>query len=319
MISLERALLKSNSTQQRYRRGLSSGLTTLNIALSNDKEVGIRSGSVVWISGQSDSGRTVAGLTFLAEAVINPEFNNYGLYYHDTENKRPQIQRLFGGNLPARLFRPGGDWTAAAFWQYVAPKTGLQAPADAIEEGVRHSTNVYVLDTLDGLQGVETWKQNNDYAKEAFDAIRKKDSILIILSQQKAVGDKKVAAGGAAIPFYADYIIHTEYVNEIQRNISGRNRKIGINSLFSILRTPDKSINNAIKIPVPIFSDHGYDNPEALFSYLLHTSRIVQKAGRYSFEDMNEYNHSLESMLEYLCGSEVMVGYYLMNTIGKRR
>ena len=84
-MNLYDALNRPYLIEEETTKKLSTGLTVLNYALSGSYRYGLETGSVVLVSGESNSGRTTFGLTVLAEASINPLFSDYTLYYYDTE------------------------------------------------------------------------------------------------------------------------------------------------------------------------------------------------------------------------------------------
>ena len=298
MIELRNMLLnKTAKVKPVYRRLLSSGLFTLNCALSGSYSAGIESGSVVWISGSSDSGRTVAALTFLAEAANSMAFDRYNLYFHDTENKRPQIKRLFGNKLSSRLNRIT-DCSLERFW-------------DSFDDD--KFPCLYVLDSLDGLTSDTVgWRVNNKHAKKMFDHIRVHDSILIILSQQKIVDCKKVSSGGAALPFYSDYIIYTDSLGNRTAHSGEKSRTIGINARFEIIKR--KYAGRFSAMPVPIFSDYGYDNAEAIIDFLVLHRKItvdgIFEGAKWTFDDMG-WTGVRDELLQYIRENEKVLGYYL--------
>ncbi len=264
-MNLRQALLQSTRPEPK-RRKLSTGLTLCNLLLSGDCSTGIESGSVVWVSGPSDSGRSTVGLTLLAEASQNADFAGYDLFYNNTEGQQVDLAAYFGTKVAERIRRAGAA-THDSFWGYLL---------------LHHRPCVYFLDSLDGLNGTDGWQKNNDKAKAAFDTVRDRDSILIIASQEKNVGEKKVAAGGYAVQFYADYGIKTTRLGLITRVIRGKERAIGINTSLSISKSRH-GLQKITTIPAPIFSGSGYDNAESLFMYLRRKGFIKENAGLFEW------------------------------------
>jgi RecA/RadA recombinase len=296
VITLKDALLRKAKQTITYRRPLSTGLATLNCALSGNRLGGVESGCVIWISGQSDSGRTIMGLTFLAEAVQNLLFDRYALFFHDTEGKQPDIQRLFGEQLYNRVKQLPDDMSVEDVWEFLASP--------------RNSPYIYVLDSIDGLIDDDAWKVNNQRAKETFDYVRQTDSILVILSQQKLIDGKKVAAGGAAIPFYVDYIIHTANIADIFGTVNKKMHPIGIRTKFDIVKR--KYVGKFQSIPVPIFFDHGLDNVDAICEFLLARGKATASpSGRYAFADMGWTGNGYNAFRKFVQEREVVLGCYI--------
>ena len=301
MIELTAALLKKTNPaiKRVYRRPLSTGLSVLNCALTGSCQSGIESGTMVWMSGESDSGRTVAAITLLAEACLNNEFAGYHFYYNDTEGKSPNIARIGGGGLANRVAICKVR-NHEQFWEQI---TG----------GKLKTPFIYVLDSIDGLFGENGTQVNNSRVKGACDYVREHDSILVILSQQKVVASKKVAAGGAALPFYADYILHTEREGQIIKIVRGKNRVVGIMTKFSVIKR--KYGGKFKSIQVPIYDDYGFDNAEAGFVMLQNCNKISCREDKLVFDDLHWQCNNEPEMVALIRNNEKLVDYYIEHVL----
>ena len=128
------AALSQPSLAPPVGKKLSTGLSILNYALSGDVSYGLDSGSVVMVSGDTNSGRTTFGLTVLAEAAINVLFDQYTLVYFDTEGKAVDVRSYLGSKAADRIYM-GAVNSLDAFWKYCS---------SAVKR-------VIVLDSLDGV------------------------------------------------------------------------------------------------------------------------------------------------------------------------
>jgi len=81
--------MKTNDVKKALRRKkkreklsfLSTGSTLLNLACTGKPYYGFAKGHYYFIVGDSVSGKTFLSLTCLAEASINPNFDNYRFIY----------------------------------------------------------------------------------------------------------------------------------------------------------------------------------------------------------------------------------------------
>lgn len=299
VLDLRSALLGTHKEQfPQKRRQLSTGLTLLNLLLTGDCSYGIESGSVVWLSGPSDSGRTTVGLTLLAEATQTVDFVNYRLYYNNTEGQDVNIGAYFGNNVAARI-RAVQCSDAMAFWEGMRQRGGR---------------SIYFLDSLDGLLN-DTWQINNAYAKDVFDRVRETDSILIIAAQEKLAGDKRVTAGGFAMPFYADYSIKTIHSGSIVRVIRGKERVLGTNTTLSAIKSKI-GIKGAVSVPAPIFSGSGYDNAESLFMFLRRKGVITGTNEYYHFSEFG-FEGKFSSLLNDIRQFESMIASWVESRVSE--
>jgi len=295
-MNLVSAMLKESANEKETPFGhclLSTGLTTLNVALSGEPLCGIPAGSVVWITGPPDSGKTCFAFTLFAEANLNASFRRHRFYLNDAESARHKIGRVFGSVLEKRVVHLE-DKTHTTFWDRIRK---IPVPF------------VYVLDSIDGLQGDDGWKVNNQNAKETFDKVRETGSILVFCSQEKIAEQRKVAAGGSAVPFYADYLFRTEYVSSITEKVGKKYREIGVDTTLTVLKSPKEPKFRTI--PIPIFADHGYSNVEAIFSFLLAKKKIRPiDGGRFCWKDMT-ITDSRTGILNYIESMELLMGNYI--------
>lgn len=295
MADLISAMMQTSKPQPQVHRYLSTGLTLLNLLLSGESSYGIESGSVVWVTGPSDSGRTTIGLTFLAETHYNKTFDNYDVFYTNTEGQKVSIGDYFGGTVSSRITQRKVP-NIETFWQTAYS---------------HKKPFVWVLDSMDGLMTSEAWVTNNENAKRVFDRVRDQGSILIITSQEKNVSGKKVASGGFAIPFYADYAIMTNFPTDITKRINNKERIIGTHTKISMVKSRGAAYRD-ILVPAPILFNYGYDNIQSMFSFLVQRKAItyLDDGKKCYFRDF-DFTTTHDKMLDYIGHYETVISQWI--------
>lgn len=301
MFNIRKALTAPilKQTAQRNVYHLSTGLSLLNYALSGDYSYGIESGSVVTVLGAPGSGRSTVGLTLLAEAVQNSAFSRYRLLYNDTEMQNVDIVQYFGSKTAKRIEKISSG--VGCFWD---------------ELPLISEPFIYVLDSLDGVASECAWKLNNERANEAYNSIRQRNSILVIVSQERQVESKKVSAGGFAFSFYADYSLRTERIGDVLRSVNNRNRVVGTNAAIQVLKTKAHFVD--FSIPAPVFVGYGYDNAESLFMFARQKQLVVERNGKFQFSEFG-LTGTHKEMLTFFHQYEQLIVRWLINWLGEKR
>ena len=299
------AALNDSFVHTSSSKKLSTGLSVLNYALSGDVHYGIDSGSVVLVSGGVNSGRTTLGLTMLAEAAINKQFDPYTLVYYDTEGKAVDIKSYLGSRADKRIFR-GAVNSLDAFWDYCSSAVN----------------RVIVLDSLDGLMVEGQWKTNNRVVKGVFDCVRRNDSILIITVQEKLVQNKRVNAGGYALRYYSDFILRSEFDGEYYKRGRGRKVYIGTDTTVSVIKSKFDG-DSKIKCPAPIVVGYGYDNAVSLLTFLRNRGIVKEtEDNTYEFPEYG-FNGSYSSILRFCRDYEDILSFkvkeYSIYGLGRTR
>lgn len=289
-MNLLSALLEPSQVPMKYPV-LSTGLSLLNLALSGESEVGLQSGSVVWVSGPSDSGRSTLCLTILAEASENGYFSDHALIYDDTEGQNIDIAGYFGNKVNARI-RRRASYGEEEFWNEMMD---MDRPC------------IYVLDSLDGLgTSKRGWKVNNQQASCVFAHFRKLGSILVLTAQEKKVdGQKKVAAGGYAVQFYADYCLRTTSGGCIFRPVAGKRRHVGTNTEIGIIKSVS-GLQKIDSVPAPVFAGAGYDNAESVLLFMLRVKMAMKRGQVYSIPQF-DFAGNLEEVLNFIRDFEPVI------------
>ncbi len=292
--TVKKSLKRKKSHVIPSRDLLSSSSTLLNLATSGRTVGCYAKGHYYWFVGDSQSGKTWLALAALAEASINPEFDEYRLIHDNSEHGAlMSIKKYFGPKVAARLEPPNGDKenpeyseTLEQFYDYMD---------DAAKDG---RPFIYILDSMDAIDAKEdqdTYEQNKKQRRKGKEAsgtygtakaklnstslrrvtaaLRKSKSILIIISQtRKNIGfgaqyNPDTVAGGKALMFYCTLKISTKVLEKIKRTVKGKKRAIGIQSKVRVEKNRIQGKDRTIA--VPIYYSVGVDDIGSCIDYLI--------------------------------------------------
>lgn len=289
-------LRKSRLTKTNIKREdlLSTGCTLLNLASSGYPEGGIARGMYVFFVGDSSSGKTMFARTILAEATINPTFDNYRLIYDDVENGAlMDTEKYFGKKLAERLEPPDKDEQGPIYSFEIEDFYGHLY---RILNGKKPC--IYVLDSMDALSSEYEGKKfqekinakkkgtkakgdygdgkakiNSGNIRRINSLLRDTGSILVVLNQTRDNIDanlfapKKTRSGGHALTFYAGMEYWSSPGPAIKKSVKGKDRKIGITSRITIKK--NRSIGKERTVEIPIHYSYGIDDIGGCVDYLL--------------------------------------------------
>lgn len=275
---------------------LSTGSTLLNLAVSDRVDGGFRSGHYYFYVGSSSSGKSWLSLAGLAEASIDPLFDDYQLVYGDVEGGAlMDVERYFGRRLKSRLLerRPV---TVEDFYY------GLD---DLFDEG---KPFVYVLDSMDALRaeddedkyqeqrkaaasgkevggsyGTAKAKANSSFLPHVISRLRKTGSILLVISQTRQnVGYGSqfkpwTRSGGTSLTFYATLELWTSLAGEFTRTVGGSERNLGVYSEVHVKKNRQSGKDRTVT--VPILNGVGVDDPGSLVDWLVAEGRWEKRGG----------------------------------------
>ena len=294
--------LRHNSRQGPVQKAdmLSSGSTVLNMAMTGKPYGGFFKGHYFFVVGDSNSGKTFLGWTCLAEATINPNFDDYRLIFDDVEGgSLMDLEKFFGPKLVERIEPPmvsGGEpvysRTAQDFYWNVD---------DALRAG---KPFIYVLDSQDSLTSREELKKSDktkraarksddgdDDAKDdagkgsygdskakvhsselrkLMGPLKESGSILIVLNQTRDSFDlfvKSTYSGGRALVFYSEGTIWSSVQETMYKTVNAKKREIGILSRVRVRRS--RVTGMGCSVSVPIFHSVGLDDLGGCIDYLV--------------------------------------------------
>jgi len=269
----------------------STGSTLLNLVCSDKAEGGFLPGTIVNIVGDSAAGKSLLGLTILAEAANNSAYNDYGLIYDDIEAAMFfDVKKLFGAKLYSRIAGPAG--------------VVGESRSDEIEEWYYHMDDlldkgkpfVYVLDSMDALTseserdkfqerkrahrkgrraagsfGDGKSKVNSSHLRQIARRLRQTKSLVVIISQTREnIGISfapKTHSGGKALSFYASHKIWLAVKQTLKKSVRGKGRTIGTRTKAKVSK--NKATGRLGEIDFPIFYSYGLDDITSCIDYLI--------------------------------------------------
>lgn len=293
---------------------LSTGCAVLNLAMSGRTTGGHKKGSYTLFVGQSGAGKTAFALASLAEASINPEFNDYELIHDDTERANIfNVPKLFGKKLARRL-RAANEHS----------DKNEPAPSRTIEDLYFNASLwlkkgkpiIYVCDSMDGLTSIaeqdkfntnlKKWnkgkelegsygdgkaKKNSENLRGLVQKFEETGSILIIICQQKykmnamPFQDPGTRSGGVALTFYAHVEVWMSLMGKIKtpKEINGRKRTIGNYIKFDIKK--NRYTGKQDTVQGQIYYSYGIDDIQSNIDYLLHEKHWSKKSKKINTGD----------------------------------
>jgi recombination protein RecA len=212
---------------------LNTGCTLLNLALTDRADGGWPCGRIVNPIGDSDTCKTVLGLTALAEACRDSRFDSHSLEYNDVEASLSfDLERMFGKSFCDRVCIRS---PLAEEDKSKAPETVQELHYQLLDYLDGEAPFVTVVDSLDGLSSKEelekteeereAWKKSKDTTgtmamskqkyfkrmlRELKGKVAKTDSLIMVVSQTidnvgAVFGPKKSRAGGNALKFFSSH------------------------------------------------------------------------------------------------------------------
>jgi len=276
-----------------HSRGLSTGLTLLNLACSGKPDAGILPGTYNLLVGDSRAGKSFLALTCLAEASINPKYANYRLIFDNAEGGAlMDMVKFFGRDMAGRIESPGKNGkhsnTVEEFYYHLD---------DAAKEKIPF---IYVLDSMDALSsneerekfqeqkaaarkgkettgsyGTDKAKKNSTMLREARNLLEATGSILIMISQSRTnIGfgsqfNPKTRSGGLALRFFATNEIWFSIKGQIKKKVNGKDRKIGDILQIQVKKNRQTGREPIIEVPFYPGSENGFDDLGSCVNYLV--------------------------------------------------
>lgn len=264
-----------------------TGCSVLNLYLSGNVFGGWVKGHMGNIVGDSDAGKSLVGLTTLAEAAHTPSLNDYDLHQDDTESSNTfPIEDMFG-QLAERLGNGGdGEEGSDLIEEFYHKVLKLLDKGDPI---------VYVLDSMDGLDtvaDVAKFRKNMNKIADGNDAtgsygdgkakinstnlrklrplLRKTGSLLLIISQTRDnIGTSFVAktrAGGKALKFYACWELWLAVKGPITKTVAKMKRQIGTRVVVKVSK--NHATGKHGKFEIPMYYGYGIDDVRCCIEWL---------------------------------------------------
>jgi len=291
-----------DSMQVKKEDFLSSGCTILNLACSGTPYGCAAKGKYHWIVGDSSSGKTFLTLTFLAEASINHNFDDYDLIFDNVEDGAlMDVSRFFGQKLADRIQPPAVDEDGEPVYSQDIEDfyCRVEDRIEAIQKNKKGARPfIWLLDSMDALSskaesakfkeirkasttgatvtgdyGDGKAKINSRYMRRVVAGLRDTKSILIVLSQTRdnfdagMFGPQTTSAGGRSLKFYAVWQMWTSLGSRIKKTVLNTERQVGVHTHIQIKK--NRLTGREWKITIPIYHTVGIDNVGATIDYLL--------------------------------------------------
>lgn len=281
--------------------GLSSGSSLLNLACTGRPDLAFLAGHVYLLVGDSNSGKTFLSLTCLAEASINPAFDDYRFIHDNVERGAlMDFSKFFGSKMAGRLeppeIRDGGPVYSQTIEDFY----------DHVDDNVKKGPCIYVLDSMDALSSEAELKKFNKNKKArqkiqedeegeegtikgsfgdgkakansaglriAHNAMASNGSILIVIFQSRdnigfgAMFNPKTRSGGNAPTFYATLEIWSSVKERIKRPILKKERVLGTLAKLRIKKNRITGKDRSLELP--IYDSTGIDETGSCVKYLI--------------------------------------------------
>lgn len=317
------ASVEKTITEVDWAHGLSTGSSLLNLACSGRTKVGLLPGYYYLFVGDSNSGKTYFTLAFMAEASINPKYDEYRLIY-DAVERGAMMDKTehFGPKLAARLEPPAVDDSGAPVYSDKVEDFYYHVD-DALKDG---RPFIYILDSHDSLSseaeqdkfeetkeahrkgkavsgsyGDGKAKKNSSGLRQLISRLEKTKSILVIISQTRdnigfgAQFNPKTRSGGNALTFYATIQMWSSVREEIKKTIKGKPRQIGIRSKIQIKRS--RFSGRAVSVEIPIYWSSGIDDTGSCVDFLIDEGHWKENKGKVDASEF-EYSGSIEGLVQ---------------------
>lgn len=302
---------------------LSTGCTLLNLASTGMPEGGFIKGKYHFVVGDSMSGKTFLGLTCLAEACRNPDFDGYRLIYDDVEDGAlMSLEKFFGRKVVDRLESPGKD------------RDGSSVFSNSIEQFYYHLDDafkedqpfIYVLDSMDGL--TSEWEEskftkkkeaarkgkeisgtmtdnkakiNSTHMRLAQKKLRMSKSILIVINQTRdnlGFGfETKTRSGGRSLTFYATTELWSSVIKTLYKTVKGNKREVGVMTRVKIKK--NRGTGKLRVIEFPIYHSYGIDDLTASIDFLLHENHWKSKGKKIKAPEF-EFIGSQQDLIKHI-------------------
>lgn len=307
---------------------LHTGSIILNLAISGNAKGGYLKGKYIYFVGDSSSGKTFFTLTALAEASINPLFDNYRLIYDDVEGGAlMDIEKYFGQSLADRIEPPAGTREDPIHSSLV--EEFYFNLDDAFKKA---QPFIYVLDSQDSLGSMYSEKKFSELKTSVRSPSKKKaagdygdgkakfhssrlrrictklrdtGSVLIIINQTRDVldskpfGPKSQASGGRALKFYASVQLWTSLKGKKYREINRKKRQIGITAQVAVKK--NRITGKEWTVDIPIYFSSGIDNVGSCVEFLCDEGRWSKsKEGRITASDFDGISGNLDKVIRQI-------------------
>lgn len=265
-----------------------TGLTMLDLALSDHWQGGFKKGTIVNPIGDSDAGKSLVALTGLACCANNERFDDYELKYICSESKTNFKFDLFGEKFNKRVEIVNLEYPPL-----------LENVIAKIEKWIdKDKPHIFVVDSLDGLKVnedmtrlkdlIKKGEQSGSYKTERAKLIKdflgsikqrlqETGSNLQIISQTidniNSLSSLPIRAGGKALKFFSTHeffwsIIGAHRKREIEIGKKKIKRPIGTTSSLRVTKNHLTGKHGVYEKILPIYYTYGIHNIVSLCEFM---------------------------------------------------
>lgn len=286
---------------------VSTGSTLLNLQCTGKSFAGFKKGAYYLFVGDSASGKTFITLTCLAEAAINPAFDEYQLIYDPAEGgAKMDFAKFFGSKMAERVVDAKGGQN----WEMPEASRTVEEFYYNLDNALNRGPCIYILDSMDvlstedeqdffdakkkaheegkdkssGTYGTSKPKLNSTNLRAMIPRLAASGSILIIITQTRdnigfgAQFNPKTRGGGHALKFYADLELWTSRKETIKEKVLGKNRQLGIRAAIKVKKNRYTGVEGEVEIP--IYHSFGIDDIGSCVEYLLDEGHWKKSGGK---------------------------------------
>jgi RecA/RadA recombinase len=306
-----RAALMSKRKKESFEKDqyVSSGSTTFNLGCTGRTDCAFKKGHYYHLVGDSSAGKTFFSLTCLAEAALNPAFEDYDLIHIDAEHGSLFKTQQFWPVLVDRVQVEECD-TIDEFWDMLVKRLRAGKPCIVIldsEDMLKASADIKKYDKqakmrekirkggkgedMAGSFGTNKARENSGMFPLVISLLKKTGSILIIISQTRdkigqtfmSFGPEKTYSGGHALKFYATLQIWLSVKMAIKKRVKGKDRKLGNTIRIDIKK--NRQIGGDRRMHANFYYRTGIDDIGTCIDYLVEEGYWKENGGKVNAKD----------------------------------
>lgn len=275
---------------------LSTGSTLLNLALTGRWYGGFIKGTYILFVGDTDSGKSFLCMTCLAEASINPDFDDYRfLYINKERGVLMDIEGFFGQAVAERLEMTYCENLEEMYF-FLDDVLKDKRPFICIVDSIDSMSTEYEGKKFEERKRASRkgTKAKGDYGdgkaqmhsrniRRVLSGLEKTGSIIVFINQSRdnidagPFSSKDTHSGGRAISFYATMKIWSKKIQTLTREYKDKKRQIGIRSEVKVVRTRSTGQQHAVEFP--IFHSFGIDDLGGCIDYLIDEKHWSKTSG----------------------------------------
>ncbi len=271
-----------------WSKGLSTGSTLVNMALTGKTHAGFSPGSYYLLVGDSQAGKSFLTLSTLAEAAKNTHYDDYKLVYDAPERgARMDISSFFGKKLADRLeyrysqtvedFYDSLDDLLVEAKPFIYVEDSESALSSEDEKSKYHEQKEARRKGKEapGSYGDGKAKKHSSMLRQVITSKEfvSTGSILLLIAQTRdnigfgAQFNPKTRSGGRALRFFATGELWFSIKGSIKRGIMGKQRKLG--SILQVQVKKNRDTGREPTVELYHYPSFGFDDVGSMCSYLI--------------------------------------------------